>query len=137
MMKCPKCGCDMMEDMEEGYEEESEMEGGDEGEEGCLSLPELYATVPRAAQIIVDAFDLDGQPFEIELEDFPARVVQHEYDHLEGLMFTDRISPAELNRLQLQIADLEQQFAARQKEGQIATLELLNAELDELERART
>jgi hypothetical protein len=52
-------------------------------------------------------------------------------------MFTDRISPAELNRLQLQIADLEQQFAARQKEGQIAALELLNAELDELERART
>ncbi|MEY4188001.1 MAG: peptide deformylase [Planctomycetota bacterium] len=111
--------------------------GGADGEEGCLSLPELYATVPRAAQIVVDAFDLDGQPFEIELEDFPARVVQHEYDHLEGLMFTDRISPAELNRLQLQIADLEQQFAARQKEGQIATLELLNAELDELERART
>ncbi|MFY8056703.1 MAG: peptide deformylase [Planctomycetaceae bacterium] len=97
----------------------------------------MYATVPRAAQIVVDAFDLDGQPFEIELEDFPARVVQHEYDHLEGLMFTDRISPAELNRLQLQIADLEQQFAARQKEGQIATLELLNAELDELEQART
>jgi peptide deformylase len=111
--------------------------GGADGEEGCLSLPELYATVPRAAQIVVDAFDLSGQPFEVELEDFPARVVQHEYDHLEGLMFTDRISSTELGRLQLQIADLEKQFATRQKDGQIPTLEQLNSELDALEKART
>ncbi|MFM7836254.1 MAG: peptide deformylase, partial [Planctomycetaceae bacterium] len=102
--------------------------GGTDGEEGCLSLPELYATVPRAAQIVVDAFDLSGQPFEIELEDFPARVVQHEFDHLEGLMFTDRISNTELSRLQLQIADLEKQFATRQKDGQIPSLEQLNSE---------
>jgi len=111
--------------------------GGADGAEGCLSLPELYATVPRAAQIVVDAFDLSGQPFEVELEDFPARVVQHEYDHLEGLMFTDRISSTELGRLQLQIADLEKQFATRQKDGQIPTLEQLNSELDALEKART
>jgi len=111
--------------------------GGTDGEEGCLSLPELYATVPRAAQIVVDAFDLSGQPFEIELEDFPARVVQHEFDHLEGMMFTDRISSAELSRLQLQIADLEKQFTTRQKDGQIASLEQLNSELDQLEKART
>ncbi|MFM7166175.1 MAG: peptide deformylase [Planctomycetaceae bacterium] len=111
--------------------------GGTDGEEGCLSLPELYATVPRAAQIVVDAFDLSGQPFEIELEDFPARVVQHEFDHLEGLMFTDRISSTELSRLQLQIADLEKQFATRQKDGQIPSLEQLNSELDQLEKART
>jgi peptide deformylase len=111
--------------------------GGADGEEGCLSLPELYATVPRAAQIVVDAFDLSGQPFEIELEDFPARVVQHEFDHLEGLMFTDRISSTELSRLQLQIADLEKQFATRQKDGQIPSLEQLNSELDQLEKART
>ena len=111
--------------------------GGADGEEGCLSLPELYATVPRAAQIVVDAFDLSGQPFEVELEDFPARVVQHEFDHLEGLMFTDRISSTELGRLQLQIADLEKQFATRQKDGQIPTLEQLNSELDALEKART
>ncbi|MFM7922952.1 MAG: peptide deformylase, partial [Planctomycetaceae bacterium] len=102
--------------------------GGTDGEEGCLSLPELYATVPRAAQIVVDAFDLSGQPFEIELEDFPARVVQHEFDHLEGLMFTDRISSTELSRLQLQIADLEKQFTTRQKDGQIPSLEQLNSE---------
>lgn len=111
--------------------------GGTDGEEGCLSLPELYATVPRAAQIVVDAFDLSGQPFEMELEDFPARVVQHEFDHLEGLMFTDRISSTELSRLQLQIADLEKQFATRQKDGQIPSLEQLNSELDQLEKART
>ena len=111
--------------------------GAADGEEGCLSLPEMYAPVPRAAQIVVDAFDLTGQPFELEMEDFPARVVQHEFDHLEGLMFTDRISATELTKLQLQLADLERQFTAQQKEGQIPTLEQLNAELDQLERART
>lgn len=66
--------------------------GSETDEEGCLSLPEIYGPVTRATKIVVDAFDLDGQQFELELEDLPARVVQHEYDHVEGVMFTDRVA---------------------------------------------
>src|ERR1700685_4320197 len=54
--------------------------GSAEDEEGCLSLPQLYGQVRRAEKIVVNAFDLDGQEFEMSLEGLSARVVQHEYD---------------------------------------------------------
>lgn len=68
--------------------------GSETDEEGCLSLPDVFGPVTRATKIIVDAFDLNGQQFELTLEDLPARVVQHEYDHVEGIMFTDRVASA-------------------------------------------
>jgi peptide deformylase len=111
--------------------------GSEEDEEGCLSLPEIYGPVTRATRIVVDAFDLSGQQFQQELEDLPARVVQHEYDHLEGILFTDRVAPSVLPRLQPLIEDLELQFRNRQKEGTIPTDEQLRDELKSLERART
>ncbi len=111
--------------------------GSETDEEGCLSLPEVFGPVTRAAKIIVDAFDLDGQQFELELEDLPARVVQHEYDHVEGIMFTDRVPPAALQKIQPLIADYESQFRNRQKEGLIPPDEQLKARLRELEKART
>lgn len=61
------------------------------GEEGCLSLPGLYGDVTRYDEVTIEAFDLSGQPFAMELSDLPARVVQHETDHLDGIMFTDRM----------------------------------------------
>jgi peptide deformylase len=111
--------------------------GSEDDEEGCLSLPEIHATVTRASQIVVDAFDLSGQQFELVMEDFPARVVQHEYDHIEGAMFTDRIAPAVFSKLQPMLTDLEVQFKARQKEGLIGSDEQLKAELIALEKLRT
>ncbi len=68
-----------------------EMDGKDYGEEGCLSLPELYASVPRATRIHVRAFDLDGQSLDFEAQDFLARIIQHECDHLEGKVFPQRL----------------------------------------------
>ena len=76
------------------------MVSSEEDEEGCLSLPEVYGPVTRATRIVVDAFDLSGQQFEVELEDLHARVVQHEYDHIDGIMFTDRVAPTVLPKLQ-------------------------------------
>ena len=111
--------------------------GSETDEEGCLSLPEVFGPVTRATKIIVDAFDLDGQQFELELEDLPARVVQHEYDHVEGIMFTDRVPSASLQKIQPQIADYESQFRNRQKEGLVPSDEQLKARLRELEKART
>lgn len=111
--------------------------GSEEDEEGCLSLPEIYGPVTRATRIVVDAFDLAGQQFEVDLEDLDARVVQHEYDHIEGVMFTDRVAPAYLPRLQPLIKDLELQFRNRQKEGTIPSDEELKAQLAALQKART
>ena len=103
--------------------------GSETDEEGCLSLPEIYGPVTRATKIVVDAFDLNGQQFELELEDLHARVVQHEYDHVEGVMFTDRVPSEELQKIQPLISDLEQQFRNRQKEGTIESDEQLRKKL--------
>ncbi len=111
--------------------------GSETDEEGCLSLPEIFGPVTRATKIIIDAFDLDGNQFELELEDLPARVVQHEYDHIEGVMFTDRVPSIELQKIQPMISDLELQFCNRQKEGTTESDEQLNAKLLELEKTRT
>ena len=67
-----------------------ESDGREMGEEGCLSLPEVYTEVPRATQIKVKYFDADGNEQEIEAKDFLARIIQHEYDHLNGVIFLDR-----------------------------------------------
>jgi peptide deformylase len=62
-----------------------------EGWEGCLSIPDIRGRVPRAHKIAVKAFDRTGRTVEIEAEDFPARVIQHETDHLDGVLFLDRM----------------------------------------------
>ena len=95
-----------------------------------------FGPVTRATKIIVDAFDLHGIQFELELDDLPARVVQHEYDHVEGIMFTDRVPSAALQKIQAQIDDFEAQFRSRQKQGLVASDEQLKAKLRELEKAR-
>lgn len=58
-------------------------------EEGCLSLPEIWIHVTRPTDIVVKFLDLKGKPRELKLSDFNARVVQHEVDHLEGILITD------------------------------------------------
>jgi peptide deformylase len=69
-----------------------EAEGAVMDEEGCLSLPELNAKVKRAERIKVKAQNIDGEPIEFEAEEWFARVVQHELDHLQGILFLDKIS---------------------------------------------
>ena len=63
------------------------------GEEGCLSLPGIHESVPRAKRIKITYRDMDFNEHTEVFEDYKARVVQHEYDHLEGKVFTDRINP--------------------------------------------
>ncbi len=63
------------------------------GEEGCLSFPGIHESVPRARRIKITYQDLDFNEHTEVFEDYKARVVQHEYDHLEGKVFTDRINP--------------------------------------------
>ena len=59
--------------------------------EGCLSIPEIRGRVPRARQIVVRAYDRTGKRVEIKASNFTARVIQHETDHLDGVLFFDRM----------------------------------------------
>jgi peptide deformylase len=70
-------------------------EAEEEDWEGCLSIPDIRGKVPRPRDIIVRALDRRGKPFELSLRGFPARVVQHETDHLDGVLFFDRMRSLE------------------------------------------
>ncbi|HEU4570342.1 MAG TPA: peptide deformylase [Gemmatimonadales bacterium] len=62
-------------------------------EEGCLSIPDLFAEVGRPARVVVEALDEEGQPIRIEAEGLLARALQHEIDHLDGILFIDHLGP--------------------------------------------
>jgi peptide deformylase len=64
------------------------------GPEGCLSFPDISADIPRAAHVKVRATGLDGEPIEFEAEGLLSRAAQHEVDHLNGVLFIDRMSSA-------------------------------------------
>jgi peptide deformylase len=70
-----------------------EKEGVEESEEGCLSVPGYLPVIKRAAKVSVKGLNREGKPVEIEATGLLARVLQHEIDHLDGLLIIDRISP--------------------------------------------
>lgn len=111
--------------------------GSEESEEGCLSLPEVYGPVTRAEKIVVEAFDLDGTEFQMELSGIHARVVQHESDHLDGVMFTDRIDGQSLEEVNPLLKDLADQMVYSQQQGELPSVEEMEAELKRLEAERT
>ncbi|MCE9558619.1 MAG: peptide deformylase [Armatimonadetes bacterium] len=74
-----------------------ESHGAAVGLEGCLSIPGLYGDVERPDRVVVEAYDRKGKPVAYEMEGLPARVVQHEVDHLNGILFTDKADPASLH----------------------------------------
>ena len=67
----------------------------EEGWEGCLSIPDIRGKVPRYTDIVVNAMDRKGKPIELRLKGFAARVAQHETDHLDGVLFFDRMTSME------------------------------------------
>jgi peptide deformylase len=71
----------------------SDAQDEDEGEEGCLSLPNLTTKVWRSKRLRMNAQDLDGNPFEETAEGYIARIWQHESDHLNGTLIIDRMGP--------------------------------------------
>lgn len=86
-------------------------------EEGCLSIPEYYAEVERPARLTVQAIDRDGKPFELEADGLLATVVQHENDHLDGLLFIDHISKLKRDMVVRKFRKLARE---RDKSGQAA-----------------
>lgn len=107
--------------------------GSEEGEEGCLSLPKLYGDVRRAAEIVVEGFDLDGQGFEMTLDDLAARCVQHECDHLQGIMFFERMTDTARKEVEPTIADFVSHFRRQQEQGKFPPDSEIEAQLKQLQ----
>ena len=76
-----------------------ELEGVEEMEEGCLSVPDVYETVQRANEVRIRALGRDGQPFELEAGGLLAVCIQHEVDHLDGKLFVDYLSQLKRTRI--------------------------------------
>ncbi len=79
-------------------------EGESHEEEGCLSFPEVILTVKRPARVVVSGQDLEGKPVTIEAEGLMARCLAHEIDHLDGVLFIDRVSPLKRDMTRRRIA---------------------------------
>jgi peptide deformylase len=96
----------------------SQPQGWQEEEEGCLSLPGLYAPVGRPRRVVIQAFDLQGNEIVEDVSGWMARVVQHELDHLDGVLFIDRVQSAEhRGRMQETLAALEAKFREERAAG--------------------
>ena len=78
-------------------------------DEGCLSLPEIRGMIRRPTFVAIDAVDLDGNVVHLESDAFPARVWQHEFDHLDGMLIIDRMSPIDRLRARKMIKELERE----------------------------
>lgn len=81
-------------------------------EEGCLSFPGIYAEVERPDGCKVTAQTVTGEPLELTLEGFPSRVVQHEYDHLTGVLLVDRMSSGDRVRHRAALEELKDRYRA-------------------------
>jgi len=79
-------------------------------DEGCLSFPGIYAEIRRPERCTVRAFDVEGHAIEAEHSGFTSRIIQHEYDHLEGVLLVDRMSPADKLRNRAALEELVARF---------------------------
>ena len=84
------------------------------GEEGCLSFPDIRGQVTRPIRVKVTAQNLQGEPMELELEDWDARIFLHEFDHLEGILFIDRMSPVSKSQAKGQLQDMVEHYRETQ-----------------------
>ena len=105
-------------------------------EEGCLSLPGLRMDVRRPEKVVLDAWSLDGEAIHLDLDGMFARVVQHEFDHLEGKLFTDRLPEAAALEVRRSLDTFREVFLGRQSRGEVPGDDVLAARLDRLEGER-
>ena len=84
--------------------------GNEEREEGCLSIPGVYAPVVRPSKIHFNAYKLDGTEVDEEVDGMMARVIQHETDHLDGVLFIDRLSATAKLETEAELHEFEDEF---------------------------
>lgn len=92
-----------------------------EDEEGCLSLPGVYADVRRAKKIKVRAYSLEGEQIEIEADELLGRAIQHETDHVDGKLFIDHLGPLTRHTLKTPLKAFEKEFREAQAAGALAS----------------
>jgi peptide deformylase len=108
-----------------------------EEEEGCLSLPGLYSKVHRARRVRAQAFDLDGNPIEVDADDLLSRAIQHETDHLDGKLFIDYIDLPRMPQTNLRVREFEAVHRKAQEDGTLAADADLIRRLDALARGES
>lgn len=111
--------------------------GQAEREEGCLSIPGVYAPVIRKEKITVQAYNLSGEEVSGDFEGLFARIVQHETDHLDGRLFIDRLTPLQLADISGQIEEFEIDFQSKRAVGEMPSDDQIAARIAELESLRT
>jgi len=82
----------------------------DKDEEGCLSIPGIFEYVRRPLNVAVSACDLAGERFTLNLDNYSARAVQHENDHLDGILFVDRLSPLRKRLVKKQLSEIKREY---------------------------
>lgn len=107
--------------------------GNESGQEGCLSLPGMYGQVKRPKKIRLNAFDLQGNEINRDVDGFLSRVLQHENDHLDGVMFFDRMSDEAQREVQGYLDDFEAEFQSRRRDGSMPSDDDIMAELRDWE----
>jgi len=85
-------------------------------DEGCLSIPQVYETISRPAKVTVQALNEKGKPFTLEAEGFLARIIQHEYDHLDGILYIDRGDKDFADKTEAQFKKRAERAAQKEKE---------------------
>lgn len=111
--------------------------GQHEDEEGCLSIPGVYAPVTRNETIRIEAYDLAGNEIKEEFNGLMARILQHETDHLDGTLFIDRLGPTQLAGLRAKLEEFELAFQSRLETGELPDAVKMAARLREWEQLRT
>ena len=92
-----------------------ELTGAEEKEEGCLSIPGVSVMMRRATRAVIEALDLDGNPFQTTGTDLMAKAWQHEVDHLDGRLITDNMSTADEIANRYAVKQLKAQYASRRR----------------------
>ncbi len=109
-----------------------ERKGSIEGEEGCLSFPDLFQKIRRAKTVAVQAYNLKGEVVAKVVSDLEARLWQHEVDHLDGILFIDKMGTIAKLSSRGKLKEFEQDFQRGQEKGEIPSM----AELERLVKAR-
>ncbi len=109
----------------------SRQKGAEEADEGCLSIPSVTAPVKRSKSLHLSAYDIQGREIELDCEGFFARIIQHETDHLDGVLFVDRLNESIARSVERDLENLTLDFESKQRTGSLPSTDDLQSELQD------